>query len=175
MIERPSTVRADRSGNAGHRRRKSPRTTKGRTDPGPDFEAYRGPIPDPEAFRSCETTLPGAADRILGAFELQVSPRVEPEDRWLSLHFRKDSVGQGFRLLTILAVPGLGGSLAGTGLFSVGILFSVIGLFDFSILMLRKALLFGRTPASTASARSELPRRPAQKTTTRPSANEPSD
>lgn len=128
-----------------------------------EFKAYMGPIPDPDAFRSYEKTLPGAADRLLGTFELQVSHRVKQEDRWLRLHFRKDLVGQCFSLITILAVLGLGGYLATTGTLSLGILFSVIGLFNFSILMLRKARLFGQTPTSTAPARSELPERPAQK------------
>lgn len=127
-----------------------------------EFKTYMGPIPDPDAFRSYETTLPGAADRLLGTFELQVSHRVKQEDRWLSLHFRKDLVGQCFTLITILSVLGLGAYLATTGTLSAGILFSVIGLLNFSILMLRKVRLLGQTPTSTAPARSELPGGPAQ-------------
>lgn len=127
-----------------------------------EFKAHIGPIPDPDALRSYETTLPGAADRILGIFESQTSHRVNQETTWLRGNLRKDTRGQWFTIITIFGVLGFGAFLATTGTPSIGVPFMVVGLLNWSLLILRKVGLLSRTPGPKAHAPVELPGRPTQ-------------
>ena len=75
------------------------------------IQSYRGPLPPPAAFQAYETTLPGAADRILGLTEKQQDHRhrVEPQEQdranqWQELAMRDRAQARGMVFVLALAL-----------------------------------------------------------------------
>lgn len=70
---------------------------------------WSGPLPPPAALREYEAVLPGSADRILTAHEMQVAHRIQSE----KISINGDSRRSYFGLFAafFVAVLGIGGSI----------------------------------------------------------------
>lgn len=73
---------------------------------------FRGPLPPPEVLAEYETTLPGAADRILAMAERQAAHRQELEATVVAGDSRRQIIGLAAGALVTLSALALAGVLA---------------------------------------------------------------